>query len=197
MATVAKDLMTAEQLFEWANRPENAEARLHVHRGRVFPMLPPSPDRIATVHVLTEYCLKQGRGEIAWRADGVILDREPLSVVMPDLMLFVDPSNPEDFRPRITTDMPLLMVEVCGPLWSSRALQRADESIRRGVGMVWHLIPEDQELILYLPKGAPKVLGPGDDLTGNGVLPDFWCRVADLFTLPGQPPAPNTAPATP
>ena len=194
MATVATELMTAEEFFEWANRPENAQARLHVHRGRVFPMSRPSPNQLAAVNVLAEYCVKQGRGEIAWRADAVMLNRDPLSVVMPDLMLFVDPSNPEDFRPRITSDIPLLMVELIGPLWSSRALQRADGSIRCGVAAVWHLIPDDREMILYLPKRSPIVLGPDDDLTGNGVLPDFHCRVADLFTLPGQP---TTPPATP
>jgi hypothetical protein len=38
-----------------------------------------------------------------------------------------------------------------------------------------------------------RVLDETEELTGNGVLPDFVCRVTDLFTLPGQSlPAFNT-----
>jgi hypothetical protein len=41
-------------------------------------------------------------------------------------------------------------------------------------------------------EAAPLVFDETDELTGNGVLPDFACKVADLFTLPGQPPNPNS-----
>ena len=32
----------------------------------------------------------------------------------------------------------------------------------------------------------PCVLHKDDELTGDDVLPDFRCKVAEFFTLPGQ-----------
>jgi Uma2 family endonuclease len=43
---------------------------------------------------------------------------------------------------------------------------------------------------VFSPSDKPgKLHREADELTGNGVLPDFSCRVRDLFTLPGSPPA--------
>ncbi len=189
MATATTELMTAEEFFEWANRPENAQARLHVHRGRVFPAFPYFHERMAATSVLSDYVVRRGRGEVGWLAEAIVFDRDPLTVHMPDVMLFDSPSSRDDFPPRVTTEIPMLMVELCGPLWSSRALQRATVAIGYGVGMVWHLIPDDRELIVYVPRQSPKVFAAADELTGFDVLPDFRSKVADLFTLPGQPPA--------
>ena len=59
----------------------------------------------------------------------------------------------------------------------------------RGVALVWLADPEDRSVTIHRPNEFPKVLDETDELTGDGVLPDFRCRVADLFTLPG-PSAP-------
>jgi hypothetical protein len=187
--------MTADEFFDWAKRPENDRARMHVHRGRVFPAFPHFGERLAVTSVLTDYVVRRGCGEVAWLAEAVVFERDPLTAQMPDVMLFDPPAPRDDFPPRVTTDeIPLLMVELCGPLWSSRALQRATVAIGCGVGMVWHMIPDDRELIVYVDRQSPKVFGPSDDITGFGVLPGFSCKVADLFTLPGQqPPSPPTA----
>ena len=40
-----------------------------------------------------------------------------------------------------------------------------------------------------LASKIPQVLDEQDELTSSNVLPDFSCQVADLFSLPGQPPA--------
>jgi len=197
MSAVSTALMTAEEFFEWANRPENAQARMHVHRGQVFPAFPYFGERLAVTSVLTDYVVRRGRGEVSWLAEAVVFERDPLTAQMPDVMLFDPPSPRDDFPPRVTTDeVPLLMIELCGPLWSSssRALQRATVAIEYGVGMVWHLIPDDRDLLVYLPRQSPKIFAVTDDLTGFDVLPDFRCKVADLFTLPGQQPtSPPTA----
>ncbi len=184
MSAVSTALMTAEEFFEWANRPENAQARMHVHRGRVFPLPPPSAERQAVTHLLAEYCIKQRRGEVAWQTDGVVFERDPLTVFMPDVMLFNGVSNADDFQPRFSTDTPVLIVEVVGPRWSSPSLDRAGDAITRGVGEVWFLIPEERCLIRCQPKRSPKVLDAADTLTGNDILPDFSCRVADFFSPP-------------
>lgn len=190
MSTVSSALMTAEEFFEWANRPENAQARMHVHRGRVFPLSPPSPVRLAVTSLLSDYVIRRGKGEVAWQAEGVVFDRDPLTVFMPDVMLFHQPGDHDPFPPRFTTAIPTLMVEVIEPWWSGATLDRAWDAIRRGVGEVWHLIPDERSLIRHQPNRNPKVFNESDDLTGNGVLPDFRCKVADLFTLPGQQPPP-------
>lgn len=53
---------------------------------------------------------------------------------------------------------------------------------------MWLIDAEERTATVYRPSEFHKVLDETEELTGNGVLLEFSCRVAEWFALPGQPP---------
>ena len=64
-----------------------------------------------------------------------------------------------------------------------------DQYVRRGIPMVWLIDPEERHVTMYRPNEFHKILDESESITGNGVLPGFTCKVADLFALPTKKPA--------
>jgi Uma2 family endonuclease len=66
MSTVQAGLMTADEFWEWGNRPENANKRVELVRGEIVEM--PSPGEVhGTVcwwigALLALYVMKRGKG---------------------------------------------------------------------------------------------------------------------------------------
>lgn len=197
MATVSTPKMTAEEFFAWANRPENADRRFELVNGEVEEM--PSPGEIHglicgwVVHLLWLYVSRRGQGRVLSNDTGLVVRRGPDTVRGPDVMFFLTSRQLVDASLGHVTDVPDLIVEVLSPTdRHGRTLKRIGQYLKRGIPLAWVIDPEDHTLTVYRPNEFPKLLDEQDELTGNGVLPDFSCRVADLFTLPGQAP-----PATP
>ena len=85
---------------------------------------------------------------------------------------------------------PLLVVEIETPATHFTPLMRRIEShFRDGADTVWVLHPEDQAVTVFRLNHHLEVLRATDELTGGQVLPNFTCKVADLFRLPSQPAA--------
>jgi Uma2 family endonuclease len=194
MATVSTPKMTAEEFYAWANRPENEGRRFELVNGEVEEM--PSPGEAHAlvcwfvIKVLTEYIVRRGTGHLLTNDCGLIVRRNPDTVRGPDVMLFLDNLTLDRARPGHTDRVPNLIAEVLSPSDSqTRTLRRIGQYHARGVQLVWVIAPEERTVTAYRPNEFPKLLDEQDELTGNGVLPDFSCRVADLFTLPGQTPA--------
>ena len=51
--------------------------------------------------------------------------------------------------------------------------------------MGWLIDPDDRTVTVFKPDELNHTADESDELTGNGVLPGFSCRVSDFFTLPG------------
>jgi Uma2 family endonuclease len=125
---------------------------------------------------------------------GIVVERDPDTLRGADVMLFLRQPRPEDLQPRYVEDVPDLIVEVLSENdRPSQITRRVGQYLRHGVPLVWVIDPDDHTLTAYQLGEIPQVFDEQDQLTGNGVLPDFSCRVADLFTLPGQSP-PAAAP---
>jgi Uma2 family endonuclease len=93
------------------------------------------------------------------------------------------------FSRRYSTDVPALVVEVMSPSDTHRrTTRRVGQYLRRGVPLVWVVDPEDMAVYVHKADEFTTVLEGDEELTGNGVLPDFACRVSDLFALPGAGP---------
>jgi Uma2 family endonuclease len=88
----------------------------------------------------------------------------------------VDPDKPYPFAPD-------LAVEVTSPRQSGRAMQaKAARYLRGGTALVWVIWPKRQQVDVWRPDDSgPTVLGTGDSLDGENVVPDFAYPVADLF----------------
>ena len=83
---------------------------------------------------------------------------------------------------------PDLAVEVVSPNDLYCELERkVDEYLRAGVRMIWVLNPDFRTVRIFKDSIERSTqIGPNDELAGDDVLPDFRCRVAELF---GQAPA--------
>jgi Uma2 family endonuclease len=192
--TATAPTMTAEEFFEWASRPENVGKRYELEKGKVVEM--PSPGVRhgmvcwALSGILFLYMSRRGGGHGVSNDAGLIVQRKPDTVRGPDLMLFLDATRYDELEPKYTERIPSLVVEVRSPNdRHGKTLKRIEQYHKRGVPLVWLLDPEELTVTVYRPDEFPKVLDETDELTGNGVLPDFSCRVADFFKMPG-PSAP-------
>jgi Uma2 family endonuclease len=195
MSTVSTALMTAEEFFEWANRPENADTLFELDNGKVVEM--PSPGELhglfcwIVAHILGGYAVPRG-GYLLTNDTGLIVRRRPDTVRGPDVMLFLDGRTVGQMNRGHSERVPTLVVEVLSPTDRfSQTQQRVDQYEALGIPLIWVVDPDQRAVHVYRPNELRKRLEESDDLTGNGVLPDFRCKVADLFTLPGQQPAPS------
>jgi Uma2 family endonuclease len=202
MATRTTPTMTAEEFFDWANRPENEGRRWELEDGKVVEM--PSPAEIhgfvcwLTSMILGNYLLRRGAGYICSNDTGLVVRRKPDTVRGPDLMLFLESRPPEQMSRKFCDRVPALIVEVLSPSDTmKRTTVRVGQYLKRGVRLVWVLDPEEQSVYVHRPDEFSKVLELNDELTGNGALPDFSCRVRDLFTLPVAESQPTSEPSRP
>jgi Uma2 family endonuclease len=197
--TVPPPTMTADDFAEFVDRPENAGRWWELDRGRVIEMPPPKPQH-GTVcgwvaYHLWSYAIRRGRGRVTTNDTGLIVEQNPDTVRGVDIMFFDESVPLTQITRRYEQQLPVLVVEVWSP--SDRRNQmnrRVAQYMARGIPIVWLVDPDDLSVAVHRPGVVPVVAEWDDELTGFDLLPDFRCKVADLFTLPGQPPA---APAQP
>ena len=191
MSTVMTGLMTAEEFFDFANRPENRGRKLELDRGRVVEM--PSPGEIHgsvcwIVAVLFGlYVMKRGKGRATTNDTGLVVEEGPGTVRGPDLMFFdeVKPLGKLDWNH--TRQIPTLVVEVVSPSDRANSInKRVAQYLGRGVSLVWIIDPEERTVGVHKRGELTRTLDETDELTGNDVLPDLKWRVEDLFKMPGE-----------
>jgi len=184
--------LTVDQFRQWSD--QDAWKRWELLRGTPTEM-PEWPEGFHAVHMriadlLGDYVIRRGFGSVAFLSGGLITQQNPDTVRCPAVMVLLDPTPTGEFPLRFTTRVPRLVVDLAVPGEPhGRAMRRVSNYIQFGVSLVWLVAPEEFAVIQFVPKQPPSVLDKTDELTGNGALPEFSCRVSDLFTLPGgQPP---------
>jgi Uma2 family endonuclease len=193
IATTSTKLMTAEEFFEWANRPENSATLYELVDGEIVEM--PSPgERHGTVCAniafeLGLYIRKRKAGQVLTNDTGLVVRRNPDTVRGPDVTLFLEKRSMDQLESGHLKRVPDLIVEVLSPSDSfGQTLRRVDQYLALGVPMIWVLEPEELCVHQFRLNELRKRFDMTDIITGNGVLPDIECRVADFFTLPGDEP---------
>jgi Uma2 family endonuclease len=189
-ATLPKP-MTAEEFAEWVGRPENDNKWFELVRGEVIE-LPPPQKRHGVVcmnlgRILGTYIFQRGKGYLAGNDSGVILERDPDTVRGPDVAYYEDAERFADLHPKYGEVPPLLAVEVLSPNdRADRVTRTISDYLRNGVTLVWLVDPDARTVTVYRPDKPSRFLEEGDELAGEEVLPDFRCRVAHFFSLPGD-----------
>jgi Uma2 family endonuclease len=191
MATAPTKLLTAEEFYEWVHRPENRDRFFELERGRIIEMPPPFKyhGRVcAKVCALLEnYASRVGKGYPVSNDAGFILETNPDTVRGADISFYEDEQTAADMDRKYTTALPKLAVEVLSPNdQHTKVVKRIAQFIARGIALVWVIDPEVRSITVYHPAKFPRVLDETDELDGNDVLPDFRCRVAEFFALPGK-----------
>ena len=106
--------MTAEDFFEFCQRPENRQRRFELERGEVVELPPTTVGHGCVcgncIWLLGSYVREQNRGYIASNDAGLVVEREPDTVYGPDIFLFHEatafdelPAKWEDRPPAVFT----------------------------------------------------------------------------------------------
>lgn len=83
---------------------------------------------------------------------------------------------------------PDLAVEVISPDDTAYEVDaKVEEYLAAGVPVVWVVNPNARIVRVYRADGGTERLAGDDILTIPELIPDFRCRVAELFTLPAAP----------
>jgi Uma2 family endonuclease len=191
MSTTITSRMTAEEFFEWANRPENRDRHFELERGEVVEMSRPG-ERHGFIcnnvgRILGNFTFARRKGYVCSNDTGLLLERAPDTVRGPDVVLYEDSRRYDELNPKYSERRPTLAVEVLSPsdLWG-KVTNRINRFLTCGIPMVWLVDPEGRTVTIYRPGQLPQVVEGQDELTGLDVLSGFRCRVADFFYLPGE-----------
>ena len=189
--TSTTQLMTANEFFDWVHRPENRDRWFELECGKVIEMPPPGLRHGVVCGnvgwILNGFVRQRNRGYVCTNDAGVVLETDPDTVRGIDVTLYDESMPYEDLTTRYAIDLPKLAIEVLSPDdRPGRMTRRVSQFLHKGIPLVWIVDPEDRDVTVYRPGREPYVLGEQDEITGVDILPDFRCRVADLFRMPGD-----------
>lgn len=196
MSTVATRLMTADEFYDWANSPENRDRPCELERGAVVDLSFRGKRHgmvcANVAAILGNHAANRGRGFVCANNVGVLVECDPDTVRGPDVLFFDDEEEAVRIEEVYSATPPHLAVEVLSTDDTyARIIQRVVEFLRMGTPLVWILDPDAENIMVWQPGTGPdlyqvKVVKPDGELTGETVLPDFRCRVAELYALPGK-----------
>jgi Uma2 family endonuclease len=193
--------MTADEFFDWANRPENRDRHFELERGEVVERSRPGELHgyvcLNIGRILGNYVFQRRKGYACSNDTGLILERDPDTVRGPDIVLYEESRRHGQLNPRYSEQPPTLAVEVLSPndKWP-KVTRRVTNFLNHGVKLIWVVDPETCSVTVHQAGRLAQVFEGTDELTGGDVLPDLRLRVADLFLMPGEEgPPPPVAPA--
>lgn len=190
-STTATQLMTADEFWEYVQRPENEPRNLDLIQGMVIEMS--RPTRLHGIvtnsigRILGNWAQGFGSGYVASNDAGVVLEEDPDSVLGPDVAYYTDANKFEDAPPKWGDVAPVLAVEVLSPNDRyNKVLAKSDTYFRGGTRMVW--VVDYEERIVTVHRSLPDYTTlQGDTVIAvDDVLPGFRCKVSDFFRLPGD-----------
>jgi len=191
MASVLSKLMTAEEFYDFVNAPRNRDRHFELEKGEVVKVSRPGEIHGAVcanaVWVLGNYTRQRKKGHVCSNDTGLVLERGPDTVRGPDISLYLELRKLKDLEVKWPKRLPKLIVEVMSPNdRMGKMLKRIAKFLKKGVAMAWLLDPEDGTLTIFMPKREPVVLERDEEVGGLKLLPDFRCKVADFFEMPGE-----------
>jgi len=187
----ATKLLTADEFFDWVMRPENQPRHYELERGKVVEVSRPG-ERHGLVcgnvtTMLNLYVRKRRKGYALSNDSGVILERDPDTVRGPDVMYFEKSKNYDQMNPKFAEGVPTLAVEVLSPNdRHGKTARRIAEFQKAGIPLVWVIDPDERDVTVYRRGQAPYVIENGQELTGDDVLPEFRCPIAEFFYAPEE-----------
>jgi Uma2 family endonuclease len=190
-AQTASGLMTAEQFFDHANRPENQGKHLELVRGKVVEMSRPGERHCHVcgnvVWVLNNFVRQRRRGRVLANDPGILLERDPDTVRGPDVVFFDDVKPYDQLNPKFAEGIPPMVVEVLSPNDRvGKVTRRIGEYLRAGIKLIWIVDPEAQDVTVHRPRQESEVFEGDQELTGYDVLPGLSCRLSDVFFVAGE-----------
>jgi Uma2 family endonuclease len=182
MVTTEK-LVTAEELLQM-DKPADG-SRLELLQGELIRLTPAGARHgrttLAVGTVLFTFVREKGLGQVVSNDTGVFTEKDPDTVLAPDLAYWSHerlPELPEGF----VEVPPDLAVEVVSPGDSQSYVHRKVlHYLDHGVALVWVVDPKTQTVTEYRSRQDVRILAEAEEITGGDVLPGFSCRVGEFF----------------
>jgi len=155
-------------------------------RGEVFESMPPSKEhgRIAlAIGSLLRLWAKQGAGGQVGVESGFILSPDTSTVRAPDVHYVSDGRIGSDNESSaFWTIAPDLAVEVVSPSETAEEVrEKVRDFLAAGTPLVWTVYPRTREVVVHTADGLARTYSADDILEHPNVLPDFSCKVVELF----------------
>lgn len=163
------------------------DERYELIRGELKPMSPVGKPhgrllfRIGTP--LSRHVEERGLGAVYGGDVGVILERDPDTVLAPDIAVVRGaPPTLNDEDEGYFVLVPNLVIEIASPSNSRQELrEKVAQYLEAGVPAVWLFEPRTQTVTLFDATGAETLLTETDTLDGGDVVPGFRLSVAAVF----------------
>jgi Uma2 family endonuclease len=174
--------MTAEEFYEL----DIPNVKLELVRGRVIPMSFPKPRHgVVALRVgarLLDFVEAHRLGYV-FVETGCILARAPDTVRGPDVaFVSFERMAGQDLPDTWWQFAPDLVVEVISPGDRPKQIrEKVQDYFAAGARRLGLLYPRSRNVYVLRSPTDVQVLGAGDTLTGEDVLPGFSCPVAELF----------------
>jgi Uma2 family endonuclease len=188
MSTIPTTVMTARDFWDWVHRPENLHRCFELERGMVVEV--PRPGELHGVvcvnagWIIGCYIRKRRKGYACGNDTGIIWESDPDTVKGPDLFFYDKNISFDELNPKWTEEIPTLVIEVLSPSDRlTKVMRRISHFLKWGVPLVWLVDPEERTVTICRSDHPPEVLEADQELTGNGILADFRCPVAEFFYL--------------
>ncbi|MBC7852115.1 MAG: Uma2 family endonuclease [Pirellulaceae bacterium] len=137
------------------------------------------------IRILGNYVLENGLGGVFSSEVGFqCFPQQPGKIRKPDASFIRRERLSEEIMTGHVPIPPDLAVEVISPTDIYYEVEeKVDEYLHAGVALVWVLNPKLRTVRVFRPDGTVAQLGETSVLAGEGVVPGFSCKVADLFAL--------------
>lgn len=184
-------LLTAEEFFDFANRPENRDRRFELEEGEVIEISRAGIRHGMACANLTGlffmYCRQRKTGRLCSNDAGIIVERDPDTVQGPDVFLFLDDTTFRDSAIEYSETSPFLVIEVLSPNdRQSSVTRRLNRFIENGTTIVWLVDPDENSVTIWWQGQAPLVFEEGEEIANLPALPDFRCKVSEIFASAGS-----------
>lgn len=128
---------------------------------------------------------------LGWAVHEMIFDLAPLNRQRRPDLAFVSVERWPRHRGRPKTPawgvIPNLAVEVVSPSNSmNEVIGKVHEYFDAGVELVWVILPEYSQVLVYDSPVSNRILSGDDELTGEPVIPGFRLSLAELFDEPEE-----------
>jgi Uma2 family endonuclease len=182
--SAATELVTAEELFLM---PHDGTKRYRLIAGELRTMSPAGSqhgfvtDNVS--HLLNCFIRPRRLGKVFAAETGFVVQRNPDTVLAPDVSFVQRDRLPADGPPPgFFPGPPDLAVEVISP---SERQNEIDEKVElwlnSGLPLLWLMHPRRRTVTVYRSLPDVTLLTEMDTLDGGDVLPEFTCRVAEIF----------------
>lgn len=189
--STATKLLTADEFADWVLRPENRGRCFELVRGEVVEMSLAGERHCVicgnVAWVLNNFVRQRRKGRVIANDTGIVTERDPDTVRGPDVVFFNESRAYDQLNPKWPEGVPILAVEVLSPNDRiGKITRRVNELLQSGIRLIWLIDPETREVTVYRKDHNEFVVDGGQELTGEDVLPDLRCQVADFFYAPAE-----------